>query len=172
MGDELSESFFLIPTGNEASPAALRKENASLKKEVEVMQKRLEATERVLQLRKEQDTQLRDSIFQATREVAPAHLKRWHVLMDFFKAQRAMGASMVVPRSGGLDFSAMNINVPPVPIPGLNSGREAQYARRVKELEEELRGLRMENEKNVCCHDRCLSFELTRSTESHDYEVP
>jgi hypothetical protein len=33
------------------------------------MQKRFDATERVLQLRKEQDLHLRDSIFQATREV-------------------------------------------------------------------------------------------------------
>ncbi|KAF9466384.1 hypothetical protein BDZ94DRAFT_1288371 [Collybia nuda] len=132
IGDDLSESFLLIPTGNEMSPSALRKENISLKQEIGVIQKRLEATERVLQLRKEQDTHLRDSIFQATRE-----------------AQRAMGASMVVPRSGGLDFSGLNLNVSPVPLPGINSGREAQYARRVKELEEELRGLRIENEKNA-----------------------
>jgi hypothetical protein len=69
VGDELSESFCLIPTGKEASPAVLHKENASLKLEIDVMKKRLEATERVLQLRKEQDSQLRDSIFQATREV-------------------------------------------------------------------------------------------------------
>jgi hypothetical protein len=33
------------------------------------MQKRLDTTERILQLRKEQDLHLRDSIFQATREV-------------------------------------------------------------------------------------------------------
>jgi hypothetical protein len=33
------------------------------------MKSRLEATERILKLRKEQDLQLRDSIFMATREV-------------------------------------------------------------------------------------------------------
>jgi hypothetical protein len=48
-----------------------------------------------------------------------------------------------------LDFSSLNINVPAVPIPGITSGREAQYARRVKELEDELRLMKVENEKNV-----------------------
>ncbi|KAF8061512.1 hypothetical protein FPV67DRAFT_283106 [Lyophyllum atratum] len=132
LGDELSESFFVIPSGNEPSPAALKKENLALQLEVDAMKKRLETTERVLQLRKEQDLQLRDSIFQATRE-----------------AQRAMGASIVGQRpGGGLDFSSLNLNVPGVPIPGITSGREAQYARRLKELEEELRGVRVENEKH------------------------
>lgn len=60
-----------------------------------------------------------------------------------------MGASMVGQRPGGLDLSSLNINVPAVPIPGISSGREAQYARRLKEVEEELRLLRIENEKNV-----------------------
>jgi hypothetical protein len=68
-GDDLSESFCLIPSGEEPSPLTLKRENASLKAEVETMQKRLQVTERVLQLRKEQDQQLRDSIFLATREV-------------------------------------------------------------------------------------------------------
>ena len=48
-----------------------------------------------------------------------------------------------------LDFSSLNINVPAVPIPGITTGREAQYARRVKELEDELRLMKVENEKNV-----------------------
>ncbi|KAG6919998.1 hypothetical protein DXG01_013347 [Tephrocybe rancida] len=129
LGDELSESFFVIPSGNESSPMALKKENVRLKQEAEAMKKRLEATERVLQLRKEQDLQLRDSIFQATKE-----------------AQRAMGASMVGQRPGGVDFNGLN--VPAVPILGMSSGREAQYARRLKELEEELQGVRNENEKH------------------------
>lgn len=68
-GDHLSESFCLIPSGDEPSPAALKKENTSLRAETAVLQKRLKATERMLQMRKEQDVQLRDSIFQATREV-------------------------------------------------------------------------------------------------------
>jgi hypothetical protein len=68
-GDHLSESFCLIPSGDEPSPAALKKENTSLRAETAALQKRLKATERMLQMRKEQDVQLRDSIFQATREV-------------------------------------------------------------------------------------------------------
>lgn len=69
-GDELSGSFFLIPTGPEDSPAALKKENTTLKAEISLLKNRLEGTERVLKLRREQDVQLRDSIFQATREVS------------------------------------------------------------------------------------------------------
>jgi len=131
-GDELSESFYLIPSDKEPPPADLKQQNTSLKLEVEAMRKRLETTERILQLRKGQDLQLRDSIFQATRE-----------------AQRVMGASMVAQRPGGLDLNSLNINLPPaVAMPGMNSSREAQYARRVKELEEELRTLRAENEKH------------------------
>jgi len=96
------------------------------------MKTRLEATERILKLRKEQDLQLRESIFMATRE-----------------AQRALGSSAMLQRPGPpLDFSSLNINVPAVPIPGITTGREAQYARRVKELEDELRLMRVENEKN------------------------
>jgi hypothetical protein len=34
----------------------------------------------------------------------------------------------------------------------MNTGREAQYARRVKELEDELRAIRAENEKHVRPH--------------------
>ncbi|KAF8162995.1 hypothetical protein B0H34DRAFT_794745 [Crassisporium funariophilum] len=131
-GDDLSGSFCLIPSGSEPTLSALKKENTTLKVEVESMKSRLETTERILKLRKEQDLQLRDSIFMATRE-----------------AQRAMGASAMLQRPGPpLDFSSLNINVPAVPIPGINTGREAQYARRVKELEDELRLMRGENEKH------------------------
>ncbi|KAG6335882.1 hypothetical protein ID866_3219 [Astraeus odoratus] len=137
-GGDLSESFYLIPTGPEVSVSALRRENASLKQEVEEMQKRLAAAERIVQLRKEQDQQLRDSIVLARQQ-----------------AQRAMGASLVIQRSGGqpppVDLSALNINLPTVPAPvtALNSGRdrEAQHLRRIRELEEELRMVRMENDK-------------------------
>ncbi|PPQ64667.1 hypothetical protein CVT26_002757 [Gymnopilus dilepis] len=131
-GDDLSGSFFLIPSGGDPSPTVLKKENESLKAEINSMKSRLEAAERVLKLRKEQDLQLRDSIFMATRE-----------------AQRALGASAMMQRPGPpLDFSNLNINVPAAPIPGINTGREAQYVRRIKELEDELRLMRVENEKN------------------------
>jgi len=73
VGDDLSGSFYLIPSGAEPSPAVLKKENETLKAEISAMKSRLEASERVLKLRKEQDLQLRDSIFMATREVTCRH---------------------------------------------------------------------------------------------------
>lgn len=65
----MSESFYLVPTDSGVPQAALKRENVKLKTEMESMRKRLEVMERAIQLRKEQDMQLRDSIFQATREV-------------------------------------------------------------------------------------------------------
>jgi len=41
------------------------------------------------------------------------------------------------------------MNVPAIPIPGMNTAREAQYAKRIKELEDELRLMKVENDKNV-----------------------
>lgn len=74
LGDELSESFCLIPglPGAHSSPSSstlLKRENSELKAQIETIQKQLAATERVLKLRKEQDVQLRDSIVMARREV-------------------------------------------------------------------------------------------------------
>ncbi|KAF9227995.1 hypothetical protein BS17DRAFT_774614 [Gyrodon lividus] len=137
-GDDLSESFCLIPSGSEPSTSALKKENASLKQEVEEMQNRLAATERTLRMRQEQDQLLRDSIVMARHQ-----------------AQRAMGASLISQRPGGqqptVDLSALNINLPAVPAPmaALSAGRdrEAQLLRRIRDLEEELRAVRMENDK-------------------------
>ncbi len=70
IGDELSESFCLVPSGSEPSLAAQKRENAALKAEIEALQSRLEATERVIQLRKDQDLHLRESIVMARREVS------------------------------------------------------------------------------------------------------
>ncbi|KAK2460550.1 hypothetical protein APHAL10511_007020 [Amanita phalloides] len=128
--DEMSDSFYLVPTDSGLSPAALKRENATLKNEIESMRKRFDAMERAIHMRKEQDLQLRDSIVQATRE-----------------AHRVMSASTITSRPG-VDLSGLNINVSPVPLPGINTGREGQYLRRIKELEEETRALRIENEKN------------------------
>ncbi|ESK93001.1 hypothetical protein Moror_8904 [Moniliophthora roreri MCA 2997] len=134
-GDDLSESFFLIPS--ESTMRAMKQENTALKNQVESLQRRLEATERILQVRKEQDMMLRDSIVQASKE-----------------AQRVMSASILGAGPGRppLDLANMNMNLPPLtpagPIPGINTAREAQYARRVKELEDELRNMRIENDKN------------------------
>lgn len=54
--------------------------------------------------------------------------------------------------SVNLQRTAMDLNphIPaPLPIPGYHTAREAQYARRVKELEDDLRAMRVENEKHV-----------------------
>lgn len=103
------------------------------------MRLRLAQAERVLKLRKEQDMQLRDSIVMARQQ-----------------AQRAMGASVLGPQRPGppVDFSSLNINVPPVPPPitPLNPARDRevpQLLRRVRELEDEVRNVRAENEKQV-----------------------
>ncbi|KAF7304711.1 hypothetical protein MKEN_01185200 [Mycena kentingensis (nom. inval.)] len=136
---DLAESFIFIPSdADAAAPASLKKDNASLKLEVESLKKRLDAAERALQVRREQDATLRDSIFLATKE-----------------AQRAMGQSIMLPPQSSIQRE----------IPGFKTGREvkwnfsmrypvililivqAQYARRVKELEDEVRALKNENDK-------------------------
>ncbi|KAG1800838.1 uncharacterized protein HD556DRAFT_1438836 [Suillus plorans] len=137
-GNDLSESFCMIPSDSERSRSDLKKENVSLKQELEAMSKRLAAAERIMQLRKEQDQQLRESIVMARHQ-----------------AQRAMGTSTVITRQSGqqpvVDLSALNINLPAVPAPvtALNVGRdrEAQLLSRIRELEEDVRVVRMENEK-------------------------
>jgi hypothetical protein len=78
LGSDLAESFYFIPStntvrtsGSSTAPAAdvhLRKENASLKADIEAMQRRLAQTERVLQMRREQDQQLKDSIVLARQQ--------------------------------------------------------------------------------------------------------
>lgn len=57
------------------------------------------------------------------------------------------------PNQVPIDLASLNLNVPP-PVAALspvNLGRdrEAQLVRRVRELEEELRAVRVENEKQV-----------------------
>lgn len=54
---------------------------------------------------------------------------------------------MIGQRPLNVDFNTLN--VPTVAIPNMSSGREAQYARRLKELEDEVQSLRVENEKHV-----------------------
>lgn len=71
IADDLSESFCLIPFESEPATSMLRKENVSLKQEIEEVQRRLAEAERVIQLRKEQDQLLRDSIVMARHQVGP-----------------------------------------------------------------------------------------------------
>lgn len=134
-----------------------------MKAQVDDIQKQLAVTERVLKLRKEQDQQLKESIVMARREVSSRF--RFSLIVELIhgiQAQRAMGASVMNQRPGQtpIDFSSLNLNIPPVPPPiaALNSGRnrEAQYLTRVRELEEEVRSVKEElrlvkvdNEKQV-----------------------
>jgi hypothetical protein len=65
-----------------------------------------------------------------------------------------MGASIhAVQRTGQSTFDLTSLNLVPPPPPvvpiSTNRDREAQLSRRVKELEEELRVMRVENEKQV-----------------------
>ncbi|KAG6881269.1 hypothetical protein C0993_002164 [Termitomyces sp. T159_Od127] len=52
-----------------------------------------------------------------------------------------MGASMIGQRPMNIDLNTLN--VPTIAIPSMSSGREAQYARRLKELEDEVQSKAM-----------------------------
>ena len=67
--DDLAESFFVIPSGDEKSK--LRKENATLKAEVSTLQNQLSEMKVVLKMRQDKDNALRDNILHARREVRP-----------------------------------------------------------------------------------------------------
>ncbi|KAI9064217.1 hypothetical protein FKP32DRAFT_1757529 [Trametes sanguinea] len=132
--DDMADSFCLIPAKSDPSMASLKEENAMLKAELEKQKQQLANMELALKARQEQDQQLRDSIMIARKE-----------------AHRAMISSNVLPRqaqppTAPVDISPLNINVPsPVPPPARE--RDPQLIRRVRELEEEVRALRSENEK-------------------------
>lgn len=60
------------------------------------------------------------------------------------------------PGSTPVDLTTLTINaapIPPPPVPGLAPGiprdREAQLMKRIRDLEEEVRAVRVENEKQV-----------------------
>lgn len=87
------------------------------------------------------------------------------------QAHRAMISSAVAPNprpsQPNIDLTSLNINVPPVPPPvaALNPGhpgrdRETQLVRRVRELEEEVRTLKVENEKQVRPHVSSTTYPL------------
>ncbi|KAF8638503.1 hypothetical protein AX16_010486 [Volvariella volvacea WC 439] len=100
--EDMSESFYVIPGSNEPSQRQLKQENKALKMEVEALRKKLETAERIIQLRKDQDKNLRESILQATRE-----------------AQRVMSASGIIPRPTPPDLTGLTLNAPShVPLPG------------------------------------------------------
>ncbi|PSS37410.1 hypothetical protein PHLCEN_2v746 [Hermanssonia centrifuga] len=145
--DDMADSFCLVPSKADAPVSLLKKENAVLKDQLEKERLKLAVAERMLKQRQEQDQHLRDSIMLARKE-----------------AQRAMTSSMalrpqqlpppIIPAPPPpVDIAALNINVPPVLPPlvptnaGLTRDREAQLVRRVRELEEDVRTMRIENDK-------------------------
>ncbi|KAI0685481.1 hypothetical protein BC835DRAFT_1408815 [Cytidiella melzeri] len=153
-GGGMADSFFLIPSKSEAPLMSLKKENAILKSQVEAQQAKLAAAERLLKQRKEQDQHLRDSIMLARKEAQRA--------MSSSMALRppqplALGAASVTP---GIispppapvpDITSLNVNVPPLVSAAAavnpSKDRDAQLSRRIRELEDELRSVRADNEK-------------------------
>lgn len=166
----MADSFCLIPSKADPSAASLKEENAALKAELEKQRQQLANMELALKVRQEQDLQLRDSIMLARKEVRLL-LPYWHDIYSWhvhrLQAHRAMISSNVLqrpaqPPAAPVDIAALNINVPPpvpAPVAALNAGRERdpQLVRRVRELEEEVRNLRAESEKQVC-----ISFQKRR----------
>lgn len=124
--DELAESFCVIPSGEE--PAKLSKENAALKSEISGLREQLASVEAALKARQEQDLVLRGNILSARKE-----------------AQRVMTASTMGQSRQVPDFGSLNLNVTPAASPP-GRDREAQLARKVRELEEDMKLLRAENE--------------------------
>ena len=70
--DDLAESFFVIPSGDEKDK--LRKENGALKVEVSALQNQLSEMKVVLKMRQDKDNTLRDNILHARREVHHIHI--------------------------------------------------------------------------------------------------
>jgi len=123
--DDLAESFFVIPSGDEKQK--LRKENSALKAEISTLRDQLSEMNVVLKMRQDKDNALRDNILHARRE-----------------AQRVMTASVVgqqTPRQlAPPDLGSLSIT------PSATRDREAQLNKRIKELEEDIKVVKAENE--------------------------
>ncbi|EJD05997.1 uncharacterized protein FOMMEDRAFT_18216 [Fomitiporia mediterranea MF3/22] len=136
--DSLDDFCFIPSTSSSdlSSSTKLKKENAELKLKLENMEKQMGAVRRQITLRNEQDQHLRDNIMLARKE-----------------AQRAMAAStsFAVPSMHsmanlGSPSPGSNLNLPQ-PAGAGGRDRDAPLLRRIRELEEELRVVRVENEK-------------------------
>ncbi|KAH8833566.1 hypothetical protein DL96DRAFT_1577546 [Flagelloscypha sp. PMI_526] len=128
--DELSDFILISPDSPQDAHSPLHQENLTLKAELEGLKKRMQTMERN---RREHDMQLRDSVYQVAREAHRVFTGRSQTLGE---AQSSQTPSRE-------------------PVIGVHSVREGQYYRRVqeldrrnKELEDELRQLRVENEKH------------------------
>ena len=144
----------MIPSATDSTLVTkLRQENASLKREITCLDQQLEIAER---MRVAQEQQIRDRVSLARREVRVpgCHMSIW-LTFAISKTQRVMNSGILPqrPTQTSLDLSALNLNIPPLSAFSgpINVGREAQLVRRVKDLEEEVRAVRTENEKQVSC---------------------
>ena len=159
----MEDSFFFVPSVVSPSTKKLQAETAALKAELQMTKTRLANAEQVIRNRQEQEKQLRDSILMVRREVGPPGDRRPFQLSNSrshpiggFQAQRAISNSTI----GSRQLSAQNLDtmfagvLPQPPAPGVSQSpgsvsQEAQYVLRIRELEEEIRLSRIENEKNV-----------------------
>ncbi|THH04480.1 hypothetical protein EW145_g5492 [Phellinidium pouzarii] len=126
------DDFCLVPSTSDDSPATarLKKENTQLKSKLDSMEKQMASVHRQITLRNEQDQHLRDNIMLARKE-----------------AQRAMAASTSLANPSVhsmMNLAGMSLNGPQS---AGGRDREAQLLRRTRELEEEVRTVRSENDK-------------------------
>lgn len=152
----MDESFYVIPSVASPSMKALQSENATLKLELQSTKTKLGHAEKAIKIRQEQERVLRDSIISVRREVTASFF--WESSLMSFQAHRAMSSSAVGGRQASL--AALESTFPifsqalPEGSPQITPAphaleREAQYMRRIRDLEEEIRLSRVENEKNV-----------------------
>jgi hypothetical protein len=155
----MDESFYVIPSVASPSMKALQSENATLKLELQSTKTRLSQAEKAIKNRQEQERILRDSIISVRKEVSSYLLRTQNVLKRIsFQAQRAISSSTVGGRQPSManlestfpifSQAAPDATVHNTPNPHILE-RETQYMRRIRELEEDLRLSRVENEKNV-----------------------
>jgi hypothetical protein len=157
--DELAESFFLIPSSANTKPASasnspLQQENATLKAELQAAQKQLAMQEQQLRKRADQDRELRASIVVAKQEVGLSSVAHSSLLTpSLLQAQRAMASSMVIqpPPRGQPNMGPPIGSVLPDlgTLPFMPGGLVGDQSKRVRELEEEVRFLKVENEKQA-----------------------
>ncbi|KAI5123276.1 hypothetical protein M0805_009298 [Coniferiporia weirii] len=126
------DDFCLVSSTSEDSVAMtrLKTENSQLKVKLDAMEKQMASVRKQITLRNEQDQHLRDNIMLARKE-----------------AQRAMAASASLTNpsmQSMMNMTGLHLNGPQT---AGGRDREAQLLRRVRELEEEVRTVRIENDK-------------------------
>jgi hypothetical protein len=143
--DDLAESFFVVPSGDEKQK--LSKENTVLKAEISTLQNKLNEMNTILKVRQDKDNALRDNILHARREVRLVEVQFRSRSSSHLQAQRVMTGSVAgqqTPRQlAPPDLGSLSIP------PSASREREAQLNKRIKELEEDVKVLKAENESQV-----------------------